>query len=196
MAVYLVRHSDKEEGDFHKAGLPLNDQPLSEAGRARAAALVGFFRDIEIASIKVSEYRRTRQTIEAVAAAKGLPMETDPRLNEIDVGRLESLGEAELERFYPEFWSAFLARDRDFRFPGGESGEEAGSRARAAFDSLGRAGNHILVAHDGLIRVLVCSLLGLPPYRRHLFTAGYCSVTEFEYETRFGCWVLRRLNQT
>jgi broad specificity phosphatase PhoE len=195
MAVFIIRHSDKEAGEFRTAGLPLNDQPLSAAGRARAAALGGFFGPLDIASIRVSEYIRTRQTIEAVADAKGLSMETDPRLNEIDIGCFESLDEAGLELRYPDFWSAFLARDRDFRFPGGESGEEASSRALAAFHSLDRAGNHILVAHDGLIRVLVCGLLGLPPYRRHLFAVDYCSVTEFAYEARFGSWTLKSLNQ-
>ncbi|PKL26237.1 MAG: hypothetical protein CVV46_15440 [Spirochaetae bacterium HGW-Spirochaetae-2] len=37
------------------------------------------------------------------------------------------------------------------------------------FSSLDRDKNYILVTHEGLSRTLVCTVLSMPPYRRHLF---------------------------
>jgi broad specificity phosphatase PhoE len=196
MAVFVIRHADKEAGPYRTEGLPLSDQPLSALGRAKAAALGARFEGVVIDSIRVSEYVRTRQTIEALAAARGLPLEVDPRLNEVDIGELEGLADEEVEARYPDFWKAFLARDRDFAFPGGESGEDASARVMSAFASLPSEGNHILVAHDGIIRVLLCGILGLPSHMRHLFQVDFCSLTEFEYDARFSRWRVLRINQS
>ena len=51
MTWYILRHGDKEEGQFRNPDLPLNDQPLSQLGQEQARALRGFFADREIAHI-------------------------------------------------------------------------------------------------------------------------------------------------
>ncbi|GEM_PF-611151 len=194
LSVYAIRHADKEPGDFYDRGLKSNDQPISEAGRARAAKLAPFFEGIAIDSILVSEYRRTGETIAELAARRGMAPIVEPLLNEIDVGVTEKMSDEEVRAAYPEFWRDYLARDRDFRIPGGETGEEAERRVRAVFDSLDRGKNHLLVAHEGLIRILLCSVLGMPPYKRHLFTIGFCSICVFEYLEDFGCWRIPKIN--
>lgn len=194
MTIYVIRHADKEPGEYSTRGLPLNDPPISDCGRQRAAKLAGFFSEVEIDSITASGYIRAAQTIRAVAEDKGLEITIDPRLNETNIGDLERLTDDEVMNTYPEFWEAYLARDRDFRFPNGESGEEAGTRVFEMFCSLGKGGNHILVAHDGIIRILICKILGLPVYRRHLFRIDYCSITTFEYDEVFKCWTAPRIN--
>ena len=196
MTIYAIRHADKEEGEFYTDDLPLNNQPVSETGRRRAAELVHYFKEIDIDSITASRYIRTGQTIRAVAEDKGLEIKVDPRLNETNIGAIERMTDEEIMRSYPEFWAAFLERDRDFRFPNGESGEEAGARVYEMFCSLGKEGNHILVAHDGIIRTLICKVLGLAVYRRHLFKINYCSITTFEYTEDFKCWTAPQINFT
>lgn len=188
MTIFVIRHADKEAGEFRNPRLPLNDQPISQIGREQVLALVEYFRDIPIDSITVSEYQRTRQTIAGVAVSKQLPITVDSRLNEINIGSLESLQEDVIAQDYPDFWNAYLARDRDFTFPHGESGEAAGDRVYQLFCSLDHTANHILVAHDGLIRILICRVLGLPTWKRHLFRIEFASVTTFEYNDQFKCW--------
>lgn len=194
MTTYVIRHGQKAKGDFFRTGLPLNDEPLSETGRAQALALTRYFKDLEIDSITVSEYRRTMETIAPVAEMKHIRPVTDSRLNEFNAGDAAALTEDELEKVYPELWKDFVARESDFRFLNGESGEEAGERVYGMFCSLDPAQNHILVAHDGIIRTLICRGLGLPVYKRHLFRIDPCSITIFEYSRLFSCWTVPKIN--
>lgn len=196
MSVYAIRHADKEPGDFYIDGLPLNNQPISEKGRQQAMSLVDYFRDIDIASIVVSQYIRTLQTIDGVANTKQLEPRIDPRLDEINIGVLDQITDEEVQASYPEFWSTYLERNQDFTFPNGESGDEAGARVFDLFSILDPAKNHILVAHDGIIRTLICKVLSIPTYRRHLFSLDYCSITVFEYNQQFKCWTVPRINMT
>jgi len=196
MSIYVIRHADKEPGDFYTDGIPLNDQPISETGRQQALSLVDYFQGVDIATIHVSQYIRTLQTIDGVARAKQLSPRVDPRLNEVNIGVLDRLTPEQVEEQYPEFWSMYLQRSCDFRFPNGESGDEAGARVFALFSELDPAENHVLVAHDGIIRALICKVLSIPTYRRHLFAIDYCSITVFEYSQQFKCWTVPRINMT
>jgi len=60
--VLLVRHAEK-------AAQPPQDPPLSEAGAARAQALVGVARDAGVTAIITTQYERTRKTAEPTATA-------------------------------------------------------------------------------------------------------------------------------
>jgi broad specificity phosphatase PhoE len=194
MSVFVIRHADKEIGEFYSDNLHLNNQPISENGKMQAANLVNYFNNIEIDSIYVSRYIRTKETIAAVAETKKISPVIDHRLDEVDIGDFEKLSNDQVEKDYPEFWKAYLERDRDFRFPNGESGEEAGTRVFEKFCSLDAAKNHILVAHDGIIRTLLCKVLSIPVYKRHLFSIDLCSVTIFEYSSEFKCWTVPHIN--
>jgi phosphohistidine phosphatase SixA/ketosteroid isomerase-like protein len=61
--VVVVRHGEKTG--------PEADE-LSELGKQRAASLASALRDVPITGIYTSEYRRTAETVAAVAAARGL----------------------------------------------------------------------------------------------------------------------------
>ena len=43
MTWYIIRHGDKERGDFFNPRLRHQDQPISELGHQEAQALVPFF---------------------------------------------------------------------------------------------------------------------------------------------------------
>ena len=62
--VILVRHAEK-------AG-PEGDVPLSEAGFARAKELARILADVRLDAIYVTQWRRTLQTVEPLAAASRL----------------------------------------------------------------------------------------------------------------------------
>ena len=65
--IYLVRHAEKVLG--------VQDPNLTEAGFARAAALVGKLSDVEINYVHSTDYARTRQTAQPVADDKWLPLQ-------------------------------------------------------------------------------------------------------------------------
>jgi len=199
MTFYILRHGDKEKGEFRKPDLPLNDQPLSEFGQEQARNLVGFFKDREIAQIYVSAYQRTAQTIAYVAEDHGLKPLMDERLNEINIGAFENITLEELEEKFPMELKAFSERSRDFQFPGGESGETGQKRVVQFLDEkreLHGDENVIAVCHDGLLRTLLCHVLGIPVYKRWGFSVETCGITELEFEEDYGTWKLIRYNQT
>ena len=195
MKWYIIRHADKEEGDFYNLKLRHKDPPISEKGRLKAQNLISYFSDKSIDRIYISDYVRTAQTIENVAEKKGISPIVDNRLNEIDNGLIEGLSEQILQQQYPDIWNAYQGRDRDFQFPEGESGEEARKRIESFFNAK-QASNEdlILVSHDGLIRLLMCYLLEIPVYRRWDFQVDTCGIMEIEYQTVFRKWKLIRFN--
>ena len=196
MKWYIIRHADKEQGDFYNPDLRHQDQPISEKGHLKAQKLFSYFSDKSIDKIYVSEYIRTKQTIKYVADKKKISPIADNRLNEIDNGLIEGLSEQVLQQRYPDVWNAFKDRDRDFQFPEGESGEDARKRITSFFkDKQVYKEDIILVSHDGLIRLLLCYILGIAVYRRWDFRVDTCGIMELEYQTTFKKWKLIRFNQ-
>jgi broad specificity phosphatase PhoE len=63
--VLLVRHGEKEQGE---------DPALSQAGRARAQALVHAASSAGVSAIYATPYRRTQQTAQPLAQQLGLPV--------------------------------------------------------------------------------------------------------------------------
>ena len=53
MKWHIIRHGDKEKGDFYNPVLRHQDQPISAKGRADAENLVPYFADKTISNIYV-----------------------------------------------------------------------------------------------------------------------------------------------
>ena len=197
MKIYFVRHAAKEKGDFFNIVLRHQDEPISTFGKKQSKKLHRYFKNKKISSIYVSSYIRTHQTIEFIAKRLHINPIIDARLNEIDLGELEALGDKEVEEKYPEFWRAYTQRNRDFRFPGGETGEEARKRVVDFItEKRKREENVLAVSHDGLMRVLLCFVVGLPVFKRFYFHVETCGIIEIEYTDTVGEWRLIKFNQT
>lgn len=70
--VYVMRHLNTPEGE--------RDPDLTDAGKANAGALVGWFRGKKLVAIYVSDYKRTRQTAGPLAELRGIAVKLyDPR---------------------------------------------------------------------------------------------------------------------
>jgi broad specificity phosphatase PhoE len=74
--VYLVRHAEKEGAPPGQP--PSKDPPLSEVGQRRAAALPGALGGAKLRAVFATEYRRTQDTVRAVAEAQGLEVTVVP----------------------------------------------------------------------------------------------------------------------
>ncbi len=194
---YILRHGDKERGDFYHPELKIHDHPISARGRQQAERLCANFSSKPVEAIYVSAYQRTGQTIAPAARQLGLTPIIDLRLNEINNGRVGTLSEAEVQREFPEVWQALLDRSADFRFPDGETGQEAQARIVSFLGEKRQqhSGDLILVAHDGLIRLLMCYLMEMPVYKRWKFQVDTCSLMEIRYLEQFNCWKVIRFNQ-
>jgi len=195
---YFVRHAAKERGDFFNPRLRHQDEPISALGQSQARQLCPYFDGKALAAIYISEYQRTRQTAEPVAERLHLTLMVDARLNEIDSGRFDGMTEEQIQQTYPEVWQALLSHSTDFRFPEGETGAEAQRRLIDFLEEKRRqhdSENILVVCHEGLIRLLICTILELPVYQRWNFHYDYCGITEITYVPAYAIWKLIRFNQ-
>lgn len=97
MGIYVLRHADKEKGEFYQPGLRFNNQPITDEGKREAEKLVPLFDPVRVEAIYVSEYVRAQQTISYVATHKKLTPIVDNRLNEIDVGVTEQMTDGQIQ---------------------------------------------------------------------------------------------------
>jgi broad specificity phosphatase PhoE len=199
MTWYILRHAEKEWGGYYNSKLRHQDEPISQKGREQADKLVAYFSDKEISKIYISAYLRTRQTVAPLARHFNLLPMVDQRLNEVDNGLFEGATEEEIKQKYPAEWQAYRERKTDFRFPEGETGEEALKRIAGFLgEKWASHGNEntLIVCHDGLIRVMMCHLMDIPVTNRWNFHVDFCGITEITHQPDYGKWKLIRFNQT
>lgn len=197
MKVFLIRHAEKERGDYYNPHLRHQDEPISARGRQQAEELCSYFDGKAVSSIYISGYQRTRETAAPLAERMGLEPITDERLNEIDNGVLDSLRDEEVQARFPDVWQAFQDKSADFRFPGGETGVEARDRAASLLEEKRQenVGDVVIICHEGLIRILMCYFMGLPVYDRWNFHVDFCGITEVVAGGGNKGWKLIRFNQ-
>jgi broad specificity phosphatase PhoE len=196
MKFYLVRHADKAEGDYYSQKLRHQDQPLSDLGRWQAHRIKDYLLTQPFKSIFISEYSRTEETARPLAMVLQIAPIVDSRLNEIDNGLIEGLSEEDIRDQYPDVWTAYQDGDRDFQWPEGESGEQAQNRIVGFINEhLDQEGDIVVIAHDGIIRLLICHILGMPVYHRFSFQLDTAGVTEIEWHPERSAWKLIRYNQ-
>ena len=170
MRIVLVRHGQTE---WSAAGrhTSTTDVPLTEAGRAAAAALP--LRDREFALVLSSPRLRAKETCELA----GLNGEIDADLAEFVYGDYEGLTTKEIREQRP-WWS--LWRDG---CPGGETPAQVGERVdRIISRALWADGDVALFAHGHVLRVLGARWLGLPASSGARFALDTASLCELGFE--------------
>lgn len=199
MTFYILRHADKLWGGHFNPRLRHQDEPITPKGQGQAQNLVPYFADKAITRIYTSAYLRTKQTIAPLAGHLGLLTVVDERLNEIDNGLFDGISREEAEQNFPDVWQAFRERRSDFRFPEGETGEEARQRIASFLEEKREEHpdeNAVMVSHEGLVRILMCHLTDNPVYNRWNFYVDFCGITELAWQPEYGVWKLMRFNQT
>lgn len=152
----LVRHGQSELNAVHRVnGDPAVPVGLTEQGEAEAAALAVQVAGIELDLCLHTRFGRTRETAEIALAGRGVPLEVEPLLDDIDVGELE--GET-IETY--RAWKR--AHGRGDAFPAGESLDAAALRYAAAYERLlARPERRILVVcHEIPVRYAVNAAAG------------------------------------
>ncbi|MBO9513587.1 MAG: histidine phosphatase family protein [Variovorax sp.] len=132
--------------------IELNDTGLWQARRVARA-----LEDETIGAIYASDLARARQTAEAIAAPRGLPITTDSGLRERAFGSFEGRTFADIDAESPEQARLWRTRDPEFAPEGGESLLTFRARITATAHRL--AARHpgqlvVMVAHGGVMDVL------------------------------------------
>jgi broad specificity phosphatase PhoE len=159
----LVRHG---ETDWNRDGRWQGhaNTPLNERGREQARALSDQLGGEPIAAVYASTLRRAYATAEPIAAAHGLAVVRDPRLNEINQGEWEGLRPAEIVLRWADLHARWEREPLAVRLPGGETLEEVQARVLAALAdvALAWAGRTVcVVAHKVSLAAIKSQALGI-----------------------------------
>ncbi len=174
--IVVVRHGETEWSAVGKH-TSRTDLPLTEAGRARAAAVGSELRGLSFALVLSSPLRRARETC-SLAGFDDLAV-LDDDLREWDYGDFEGLTTPEIRAANPDW---VLWRDG---CPGGESPADVGERADRVLARLRAAGGDALAfAHGHILRVLTARWLGMEVAAgaRFALAAGAVGVLGYERE--------------
>ncbi|HEY0471167.1 MAG TPA: histidine phosphatase family protein [Kribbella sp.] len=181
--VVLARHgrTDYHHGNRYAGS---TDLPLDEVGRLQAERLKEWAEDFAPDALWSSPMLRARQTAAPTAEALGLEPVLDDRLREVDFGSAEG---RRLSQLPPDVAKAFELDPVGAHFPDGEDPAAAADRVLEAFQQIGsqHQGRKVLVvAHNTLIRLLVCKVLGLElrDYRRLLPTLDPAALVRFRWQ--------------
>jgi broad specificity phosphatase PhoE len=148
------------------------DVPLSGEGKNQIQGLRPIFAAMEIDVVMTSPMRRCRESLDLLGL--DCPVSCDHDLREIDFGRWEGKTFAEIEAADPALVQVWAQGGPDFRFPGGEGLAEFSSRMETVQRRLLAMENKssLVVTHGGVIRALICRLLGLSADKQLLLSAA------------------------
>ncbi|SEG80167.1 probable phosphoglycerate mutase [Thermomonospora echinospora] len=159
--LFLVRHGETVwHADNRYAGV--SDVALTERGHDQAARLAVWAQKAELDAVWASPLSRARATAAPAAQALDLPVTVDAGLTEVCFGAAEGRTLSELP---PEQAAAFRADPVASAFPGAEDPRLAAVRGTAALRRIAAhhpGGRVLVVAHNTLLRLVLCSLLGVP----------------------------------
>jgi len=152
----LARHGESTLNSEHRVnGDPSVAVPLTDKGRDEARLLGAQLANVELDLCLHTRFPRTKETAELAVAGRAVPVEVEPRLDDIRIGDLEG---SPIER-YREV-KREVGRKR--AFPGGESLDDAARRYAAAYrDLLERTVSRVLVVcHEIPVRYALNAAAG------------------------------------
>ncbi|WP_448524881.1 histidine phosphatase family protein [Parathermosynechococcus lividus] len=204
LRIFLVRHGEtnwNREGRFQGQ----IDVPLNENGRAQAATVANFLKDVTFHHALSSPLLRPKDTALAILQHHpDVSLELEPALAEISHGDWEGKFEPEVEAQYPGQLERWRTTPAAVQMPHGENLQQVHDRVVTAWEqwletwkaSALTPHNVLVVAHDATNKVLLCHIVGLGIENFWLFKQGNGSVTVIDYPLKGGLPRLQAVNIT
>jgi alpha-ribazole phosphatase/probable phosphoglycerate mutase len=162
--IYLIRHGEIHDGEERRYN-GHKDVPLSERGIDQIMKLSEFLRDAGLQAVYTSDLSRALKSAEMIARVHDREPVIEKGLKEFSFGEWEGMTFSEIEDKYPDSFGAWAANPVKFSPVGGESTEGVRTRAIHAFEKIigcHQGENIAIVSHGGVIRIILCELLGIP----------------------------------
>ena len=192
MRLFLVRHgqtSANESGVFYGR----TDLPLTEKGIAQSTHVGRCLADVTFITLFTSQLQRAQQTAKLIVP-KG-DFQVDSRLNELDFGTWEMCHYSAIAQNEPVAWQNWLDDWQNATPGGGEPFPAFARRVKEvaeAWKANPGEGDRLVVAHQGVLSMLLASWLNMPlesmwhfPFKHDAWTL---------VENRGGFMVLRSFN--
>jgi alpha-ribazole phosphatase len=164
MRLWLIRHG---ETDANVAGLYSGHAPtpLTEKGISQAHSLHQLLLDVPFDQVLCSELERAQHTARLALHARDIPTHTTPLLNEMFFGDWEMRHHRDLTREDPESYAAWCTDWQNAIPTNGEGFQAFSARVQQFITELptwGASQNVLIVSHQGVLSLLIASLLSMP----------------------------------
>lgn len=181
----LIRHGEPEGGRTYR-GHSIDD-PLSDNGWQQMWNAIG---DAHPWSQVISSpLIRCRAFAEAVAEKYSLPATVDERLKEVGFGSWEGCSPEQLKRERLEEYTAFYADPVNARPAGAEPVDEFIQRVSLAYRDIiteFRTQHVLVVAHAGVMRAVIASVLGAGPGGMYRIKVNNAGITRIQHDGHHG----------
>lgn len=182
----LVRHG---QTDFNaqRRYQGQTDNPLNVVGMAQAATLRRRLAEMKLDAVYVSDLLRARQTAEI--ALQGHPANLNPTflptLREAGGGKFEGLTWEEMNERYPEAVKLWVEDKIRYGPPEGENVAQVVARVQQALAQIiaeqsGDERSVLIVAHGGILGILLCHLMGMDLNRLWQWRIDTCSISSLD----------------
>ncbi|MFC2062626.1 histidine phosphatase family protein [Chloroflexota bacterium] len=180
--LFLVRHGETELKSSERLW-GHTDVKLDALGLRQAERLRDRLAAEKIDVIYSSNLQRALVTAETIASRHRLDVIACPELREFYYGKAEGLNYEEIKERYPELHAAMTQKSPSFQFPDGESVDDLAKRVDQFVIRLKKHTPEetvLIVAHFGVLRTLVCRLLGVELGQRWQFHLDLASLSIME----------------
>ncbi|MBI6550060.1 adenosylcobalamin/alpha-ribazole phosphatase [Xenorhabdus lircayensis] len=208
MRFFLVRHG-QTQANIDGVFCGKTDLPLTETGTKQAQQIAIALKNITFQSIHCSEMQRAQQTAQIISPSSILfppsrfsppNIDSDYRLNELDFGAWELRHHEDIAKADSQAWLRWLADWQNGCPTGGESFSHFAERVEEYTGELCSAtasANHLIVAHQGVLGLLLAKLLKLPitamwsfPFQQGAYSivdnhAGFITLRVFNAQTEY-----------
>lgn len=194
MRLFLVRHG-QTAANLSGVFCGMTDVALTETGVNQARQVAHYLSAVKFSQATSSALWRARHTAEIILADSSLSASIDVQLNEMDFGEWEMRHHRDLQHEDAEAWTAWLTDWQQASPSGGETFSAFAARIENVVQRLltqESQANLLLVAHQGVLSLLLARLLTMPPsamWHFH-FEQGTYSVVEIHH----GFTTLRTFN--
>jgi alpha-ribazole phosphatase len=180
--IWLVRHGlpDGVAGRCHGR----LDVPLSAEGIAQAKKTAARLARENISAVYSSGLRRAIETAHILAEELRRDVTTIGALAEIDFGDFEGMTYEDIRQRYPEAFEHWMRNPAEAQFPNGENFTGMARRVNGALDLLLRRHRNesvAIVAHSGVIRLLLGQALSMPNDQIFRLSQDYGAINRIRY---------------
>jgi broad specificity phosphatase PhoE len=160
----LVRHGETIwHAENRYAGR--SDVGLTPRGVEQARDLAKWAATAGLSAVWSSPLSRARLTAQPAAEAAQVPLHIDEYLIEVDFGAGEGLTGQEMHERFPQARAAFLEDPVRNPLPGSENPAQAARRGAKALQNIASISGEarvLVVAHNTLLRLVLCEMLQIP----------------------------------
>ena len=180
--LYLLRHGETRY-NRENLGLGRANIGLTKVGKRQSELATASLKGVIFDAIYSSPLSRAAYLADLVARDGNRTVKMIDALMEMDVGKTEGMKLLDVRDLFPIFIKEWSGPNKiHVAMPGGESLIDIEVRVESVLDEFKsfKEGNIAIVAHNFVLRILICKLLGLSVSAFNSFVLDLASITIIE----------------